>query len=112
MHLWDAQNALGGAEPFDIALAVDGVSEVFELFAPRMIFRGLANEPGVAIRVTATDAAQSWTYGPGEPVAEVSGTASDLLLLLWARKASSDQEIDWQGDREAGLRVLAGPLVP
>lgn len=112
MHLWDARNALGRAEPFDIALAVDGVTEVFELFAPRMIFRGLAEEPGAAIRVTATDAARSWIHGPGEPVAEVSGTASDLLLLLWARKTSSDREIDWLGDREAGIRVLAGPLVP
>ncbi|MEU4323517.1 maleylpyruvate isomerase family mycothiol-dependent enzyme [Nocardia fluminea] len=112
MHLWDGQNALGEADPFDPDLAVDGVDEVFELFAPRMIHRGLAVEPDVALRVRATDTGNSWTYGPGEPVAELTGTASDLLLALWARKSGDDPEFTWDGDRAAGERVLAGPLVP
>lgn len=34
MHLWDGQNTFGPADPFDTDLAVDGITEVFELFAP------------------------------------------------------------------------------
>lgn len=112
MHLWDGQNALGYPYPFDVDLAADGITEVFELFAPRMIQRGLATEPEVALRVRATDTGPGWTYGPGEPVAEIAGTASDLLLALWARKPATDPTLSWEGDRAAGERVLAGPLVP
>ncbi|NNH73544.1 maleylpyruvate isomerase family mycothiol-dependent enzyme [Nocardia uniformis] len=112
MHLWDGQEALGTPEPLDAAMAADGVAEVFELFAERMIKRGLATEPEAAMTVRATDTGQSWTYGPGEPVAELAGPVSDLLLLLWQRKASSDPKFGWQGDRAAGERVLAGPLTP
>lgn len=112
MHLWDGQNALGTAESFEPALAVDGISEVFELFAPRMIQRGLAKEPEVAVSVHSTDTGDSWTYGPGTPVAEISGTASDLLLALWQRKDAKDPAFTWQGNWAAGERVIAGPLVP
>ncbi|MEU1207123.1 maleylpyruvate isomerase family mycothiol-dependent enzyme [Nocardia sp. NPDC005825] len=112
MHLWDGQDALGTAEAFDPALASDGVTEVFELFAPRMIKRGLASEPTAAISVRATDTGDSWTYGPGAPAAELSGTASDLLLALWARKELDDAALSWQGNWAAGKQVLAGPLVP
>lgn len=112
MHLWDAQDALGTAEAFDPELAGDGITEVFELFAPRMIKRGLATEPEVALRVRATDTGQNWTYGPGTPVAEIAGTASNLLLTLWQRKPAEDAALAWQGNWAAGTRVLAGPLVP
>ncbi|MFB8001840.1 maleylpyruvate isomerase family mycothiol-dependent enzyme [Nocardia sp. NPDC056000] len=112
VHLWDGQNAFGKAVPFDTDLAVDGINEVFELFAPRMIQRGLATEPEVALRLRATDIAESWIYGPGEPVAEIAAPASDLLLALWQRLPASDPALTWGGDRAAGERVLAGPLVP
>ncbi|WP_067698735.1 maleylpyruvate isomerase family mycothiol-dependent enzyme [Nocardia jejuensis] len=112
MHLWDGRNALGKADPFDPELADDGIAEVFELFAPRMIDRGLATAPEVALRVRATDTGRDRIYGPGAPVAEISGTASDLLLTLWQRVPASDPVLTWSGDRAAGERVLAGPLVP
>ncbi|TCJ99050.1 maleylpyruvate isomerase family mycothiol-dependent enzyme [Nocardia alba] len=112
MHLWDGQHTLGEADPFDPDLAVDGIDEVFTLFAPRMIQRGLAAAPEVALRLRATDTGSDWTYGPGESVAELTGTASDLLLALWARKTGDDPQLRWDGDRAAGERVLAGPLVP
>jgi uncharacterized protein (TIGR03083 family) len=112
MHRWDAQNALGQAEPFDPAFAADAVTEVFELFAPRMIKRGFAAEPAAALKVTATDAGRSWTYGPGEPAAEVTGSASDLALLLWNRLSVDSAGLTWSGDREAGARVVKAPLVP
>ena len=112
MHRWDADNALGKPEPFDAPFAADAVSEVFELFAPRMIQRGFATEPETALKVTASDVGRSWTYGPGEPAAEITGSAYDLALLLWKRIGADDVAVRWSGDRAAGERVLAGPLVP
>ncbi|GAB2528440.1 maleylpyruvate isomerase family mycothiol-dependent enzyme [Nocardia heshunensis] len=112
MHVWDGQDALGVAEEFEPHLAADGIIEVFELFAPRMIKRGLAKEPEAAVSVHTTDTGDSWTYGPGAPVAEISGTAADLLLALWGRKNLDDAALTWQGNWAAGARVLTGPLVP
>lgn len=117
MHRWDAENALGGRpEAFEAGLAGDAVTEVFELFAPRMIERGLAAAPEAALVLRATDLGRSWRYGPGEGVAgaeaEVAGTASDLALMLWSRIGTDAGGLVWSGDREAGERVLRGPLVP
>lgn len=112
MHRWDAQHALGEAEPFEPAFAADAVTEVFELFAPRMIQRGLATEPQTALKLTATDAGRSWEYGPGAPVSEVAGPASDLALLLWGRVGVDAPHLAWSGDRAAGERVVKGRLVP
>ncbi|MBL1077500.1 maleylpyruvate isomerase family mycothiol-dependent enzyme [Nocardia sp. 2] len=110
MHRWDAQNALGTPQPFDPALADDGITEIFEMFAQRMIDRGLATAPATALRVRSTDTDRTWTYGPGDAVTEISATASDLLLALWQRIPTS--ALTWEGDRPAGEKVLAGPLVP
>jgi uncharacterized protein (TIGR03083 family) len=112
IHRWDAEHALGATTPMDVALAADGVAEVFDTMALRMISKGGATPPEQAVRITASDADRCWTYGPGEPVAEVSGTAEDLLLMLWGRKPRDTGSVTWAGDREAGLGVLAGPLVP
>ena len=54
----------------------------------------------------------AWTLGPGEPVASVRGTAANLLLLLWGRRADGDPALAWSGDREAGRAVLTAALVP
>ncbi|MRH90293.1 maleylpyruvate isomerase family mycothiol-dependent enzyme [Nocardia sp. SYP-A9097] len=112
MHVWDGQNAFGVPKPIDADLAVDGIEEVWELFAPRMIHRGLATAPEQALGLRATDTGRTWTYGPGEAVAEISGTASDLLLALWQREPADDPALTWTGDRATGARILAGPLVP
>ncbi|MFD7734489.1 maleylpyruvate isomerase family mycothiol-dependent enzyme [Kitasatospora phosalacinea] len=112
VHRWDAANARGLRQPLNAELAADGIAEVFDTMADRMVARGAATPPARALRLTATDSARSWTYGPGEPVAEVAGTAEDLLLTLWGRKPRENDALAWTGDRAAGLAVLAGPLVP
>ena len=55
---------------------------------------------------------RSRTLGPGDPVATASGTAADLLLLLWGRLAAGDPAVAWDGDSELARSVLAGALVP
>jgi uncharacterized protein (TIGR03083 family) len=108
IHRWDAENALGTPGPIDAELASDGVSEVFDTMAPRQVALGRAQPPEQALHLTATDTGGSWTYGPGTPVATLSGPVTRLLLLLWGRLP--DSEFTWDGDREAGQRILDGPL--
>ncbi|GAA3473462.1 maleylpyruvate isomerase family mycothiol-dependent enzyme [Nonomuraea roseola] len=110
VHRWDAENALGTAGILDPELASEGVTEVFDTIAPRQVVRGRTRPPGCAVRLDATDTGSSWTYGPGAPVAKVSGTADHLLLMLWGRLPMTDEVLVWEGDSDAGLRALAGPL--
>jgi uncharacterized protein (TIGR03083 family) len=111
VHRWDAEHALDAAPRLDADLAADGVAEVFDTMAPRQIDRGTAVAPRHAIRLRATDTGASWTYGPGRPVATISGSAEHLLLLLWGRLSADDETIQWDGDRTTGQPVLDGPLV-
>lgn len=74
--------------------------------------RGRAEPPRHALRLRATDTGRSWTHGPGEPVAEISGKAERLLLMLRGRVSAADASIPWSGDRAAGVAVLVGPLTP
>jgi len=112
IHRWDAQHALGTPGPLAPALAADGVAEVFDTMAPRQVRLGRASEPARAVAFTAADAGTTWTWGSGEPVAMLSATAANLLLLLWGRLAPSDEAITREGDVAAVQAVLAGALVP
>ncbi|MDI2031155.1 maleylpyruvate isomerase family mycothiol-dependent enzyme [Saccharopolyspora sp. TS4A08] len=112
IHRWDAENALGRITPISPDLAADGVAEVFDTMAPRQVSLGRAPAPRHAIRLRATDTPATWTYGPGEPVAELAATAESLTLLLWNRLTPDDPAITCTGDREAARTILDGPLVP
>ena len=112
VHRWDAENALGAVRPFDAGLAGEGVAEVLDTMAPRQVARGRATPPERAVSLHATNTGASWTYGPGTPVAALSATAENLLLMLWGRVPIGEETFTWEGDRSAGRRVLDGPLVP
>lgn len=112
VHRWDAEHALGVGGPLDPALAGVGVAEVIDTMAPRQIKLGRAGAPEHAVRFTATDTGSSWVWGPAAPVATISATSAELLLMLWGRISSGDQAITWQGDRAAAQVVLNGSLVP
>jgi uncharacterized protein (TIGR03083 family) len=110
LHRWDAQRAVAEPGPLDPALAGEGISEVFDVLAPRQIGRGKAWPPDACVRLKATDSGDWWVFGPGDPVADVSGTAGDLLLLLRGRRTANDPVFTWSGDRATALSVLKGPL--
>jgi uncharacterized protein (TIGR03083 family) len=112
VHRWDAEHALGRASRLDPELAGDGVAEVIDTFVPRQVRLGRIAAAAHAVGLTAADTGSAWTLGPGDPVASVRGTAADLLLLLWGRRADDDPALAWSGDRAAGRAVLAGALVP
>jgi uncharacterized protein (TIGR03083 family) len=112
VHRWDAQHALGVAGALDPALADDGIAEVIDTILPRQVRLGRTAAPAQAVGLRATDTGSRRVLGPGEPVATASGTAADLLLLLWGRLAAGDPAITWDGDLELAHSVLAGALVP
>ncbi|MFC7341544.1 maleylpyruvate isomerase family mycothiol-dependent enzyme [Saccharopolyspora griseoalba] len=112
VHLWDAENALGETTPLDVELAADGVAEVFDTFAPRQIDLGRISRPGAAFRLRASDSGHTWSWGPGEPVAEITGPVADLLLLLWKRIPAEHPTLTWTGDRSRGEALLGAALVP
>jgi uncharacterized protein (TIGR03083 family) len=105
IHLVDlAQAAVATGEPDSGSavaapeLAADGVAEIFEVFLPRMAARGAAPAVTRQVGVRAVDTGHEWTlipaaqglpprieYGVAEGDAVVSGTASDLELVLWKR---------------------------
>jgi uncharacterized protein (TIGR03083 family) len=112
VHRWDAEHALGSAGPIDPALADDGIAEVIDTMTPRQVRLGRTADLMHAIGLHATDTGSRRVIGPGDPVATASGTAADLLLLLWARLAADDPAIAWDGDSELARSVLAGALTP
>lgn len=104
MHRWDAQAASGSADPFDPALAADGIDEVFEVFAPLRLDLDRLDGRGQTIHLHATDVEGEWicTLGPqridwehGHAKGDVAarGPVSDLLLLLWGRIPPSRVEV-------------------
>ncbi|MGC5019854.1 maleylpyruvate isomerase family mycothiol-dependent enzyme [Micromonospora sp. DT47] len=122
VHRWDAQLAIAAGEPIEAKLAADGVSEVLDTWLPAGRRRTPGQWHGV-VQLTATDAAQAWYLRlRGEGVAlldtatvfghedhharaQVTGTASDLLLALWGRV--SFDTLGVSGDRSLldGLRT-------
>ncbi|GAA2101425.1 maleylpyruvate isomerase family mycothiol-dependent enzyme [Actinomadura alba] len=110
VHRWDAEHAIGIPSLLDAELAGEGVAEVFDTMAPRQMARGRAKPPASALRLEATDTGTCWTYGPGVPVATLSATAENLLLLLWGRVRGDSEAFVWEGDQQAGRHILDGPL--
>jgi uncharacterized protein (TIGR03083 family) len=113
VHRWDAQDAVGAAASIDAEMSADGVDEYFGVMLPRMLQRGAVTLPdsAPAVRVVCDDAPGTWTVraadgrpvleDAAEPVAQVRGSAEDLLLALWGRRDVERLEVD--GDRGAAL---------
>lgn len=97
MHRWDAYAAFASPEPIDSRLAVDGIDEVLDLFAPvRLQFDELA-AAGQTMHLHATDIdagewtisftedTMSWERSHAKGDVAARGPVSDLLLMLWGR---------------------------
>jgi len=121
--LFDLDSACGRVRRFDAALSADGVHEVFQVFFPRQATRGLPVDLVGPLRVLATDIGMSWLLMPDPdegaklyprggdaPVAEISGSSTDLLKMLWNRPTVG--EIVGEGDEAVLDRFLASPHTP
>lgn len=137
VHLVDLVQAGGGRKdlaqvlPVETgpALAADGVAEVLEVFLPRMHARGSAADLTAPVLLAATDTGHTWLLtpragaapdvrtvggddlvGPGTDL--VTGSAFDLMLLLWKRLPVETPTVTLHGDTDRLRRFLASPLTP
>jgi uncharacterized protein (TIGR03083 family) len=103
MHRWDAQVAVGPAEPVEAKLATDGINEVMDSMLPAGRRRGQVEGVRGVVALHAADVGQDWYIrlrGQGIALldtdtlldddhpherAQATGTASDLLLALYGR---------------------------
>ncbi len=114
VHRYDAEAAAGRAYAVAPALAVDGIDEFLDFFAP--FARKDAEPVGGTVHLHATDADGEWFIEPaGKALAvrrehakgdvAVRASASDLLLQLWRRPTAD--EVTVFGDGELLARFLA-----
>lgn len=117
MHLVDLDQAHGRSTRLDPLTCADGISETFEVFAPRLHARGVRVDLAAPVSFVATDTGDTWTLRPAgdgppvvtwdEPVGDrVSGTAEQLWLQLWKR--GDDAVVS--GDADLVRRLLASRL--
>jgi uncharacterized protein (TIGR03083 family) len=118
VHRWDGEEAAGPAGAIGAELAVDGIDEIFDVFAP---LRRAGKEPlqlGGSLHLHATDADGEWTIAApdGELVVErghakgdvaVRGPASTLYLMLWRRVPPNHPDLARFGDDTLLDRWLA-----
>lgn len=108
VHRWDAQGAVGAAEPLPAGLATDGVPEFIEV----MVGDDVSALRGV-VTLRSTDTGGYWRVG-NEPddastarTAELSATASDLVLMLYRRLPVPDADVTGDPILVASLLSLA-----
>jgi len=121
IHRWDADNALGVAQPVDADLAADAVAQTFEVMAPmrRQMFQPPPGE-GERYLFRCIDGDQAWSVrfdgaaievGPGGTGdVEVAGTASDLMLFLWQRVGAERLAVRGEAALLDRYFVLVPPL--
>jgi len=109
VHRFDAQRAHGMAQPIDADLAHDGLDELVDVIAPRVVERDQVELTEATYSFVATDEGV-WhvQFGPDglqrldvakEPDVTARGTASALLLAAYARVPWTSLEVD--GDMAA-----------
>ncbi len=104
MHLWDAEHALGGAQPIEPELAWDGVAEVVDILYPRQVRLGRTSALTTAVRLTPSDLDESIVIGDGDPV-DVVAPAEVLLRTLWHRNTRDEVE-------PRSVELLSGAVTP
>jgi len=115
VHLWDARRAAGREQAMDGELASDGIDEFLDHFLSGDA--GITDVVGGSVHLHCTDVAGEWTVRPAaeggfvltrehaKGDAAMRGPASDLLLVLWRRRAIDT--IDVVGDPDVAARFVA-----
>jgi len=119
IHAWDAEGVVGAPGEVPTDVAIEGVEEFFEAFAP-MLSGGLEDEL-VTVHLHATDGldgAGEWLvrlakgsvdleHGHAKGDVAVRAPASELFLLCWGRRDLASLEVFGEGDRlRAALEAM------
>jgi uncharacterized protein (TIGR03083 family) len=118
VHRWDGEAAVGSAAPIDAALAVDGIDEILNVFAPMRLAGAAPLVLDGSMHLHATDADGEWTLAASEGALTVErghakgdvavrGPASTLYLMLWRRVPPDHPELERFGDGAVLDRWLA-----
>lgn len=126
VHRVDAHDAVGDPTSVDAILAADGVDELFSVAVPRSASKwDESPRLSAVVLLSATDTGHTWRVtddpqgrhpvarlvDPGHShgaAATLSGTASDLLLTLWGRRAPAT--LTHHGDAGAADVLFTGRL--
>jgi uncharacterized protein (TIGR03083 family) len=110
IHRVDAESTAAALTPIDSELAADGIDELIDVFfdaPPDSVPDG-----AIVLKLVATDTDQVWNVGvttegvfhsADTATAQLSGTASDVLQVLWNRQSGAR----WTGDPTAPSRWRA-----
>jgi uncharacterized protein (TIGR03083 family) len=119
VHRVDGELAVGLAPvPLAPELGVDGVNEFLDLFRARVLPQHPEATLSGSLHLHATDAEGEWmlylnngslevTHGHGKGAAAVRGTAFDLMLGLWGRRAMDQSPFEVFGDVEVVRQWMA-----
>jgi uncharacterized protein (TIGR03083 family) len=123
VHRWDAENAVGEAQPIGTAAAIDAIEEFLTFSVASESDHPDQPRPDLDGRLAliASDANASWTVYDGslpgtvsfsrdatEDLPALTGTASDLLLWLYGRVETADlTTTSPQGDAAEVSELLA-----
>ena len=103
VHSWDVQAVMAAPEPLRRDVADDGVGEFLEI----VLGAEAGGLPG-AVTLRASDTGGRWeVHGRGGRSAEVTATASDLVLMLYRRIPVSDCAVEGDPLLVAALLSLA-----
>ena len=120
VHLWDLQQALGQPLTIDDQLSRDGVDEVVTMFFPRQVRLGRTPALTNSLELVVSDASNATYRLSGDGTADggdssraevaISGSAADLLLVLWGRKDVWTVFVD--GDPNLARAIVSVGLTP
>ena len=110
VHRWDAQNAVGIAEPIEPELAADGIDEYLDFVAQDLRSDPIEGLEG-SFSLTPTDHQCTWHLHVApdqldrtddtQTQATISGPVSDLYLWLLHRASVDSPELKVEGDQSA-----------
>lgn len=116
LHRWDVEAALGAPGPIDAVVAATCVGEYLDTFVRT---RGKQTATGPFSIVT-TDEPTAWSVtlaakpgrvdiaaGATEAAPTLSGSAAEVLLVLWGRRPLDAADVEILGDR-APIRAFLG----
>ena len=116
VHRWDAQAALGRAEPVAAPMAADGIAEAVELLLPLSVPAPDTGTDLGTLHLHCTDTTGEWllsvqggrldvTPGHAKGDAALRGGASELFLACWGRRSDDGPEV--LGDETVAQAWLA-----
>lgn len=116
IHLWDATVSTGGAASLPAGLAADGVAEVTDDLYPRQVRLGRQHPLAATVAFRLDDVDETvllvGTDDGLEARSTLSGTAADVLLVLWGRRSIDDVDVVVSGEEAALWAALRAELVP